>query len=150
MPAITIVFLVLSVIAVFVIAAVVIGREARRLDAVAPRVVYRIDLAVDYVAGVIPPETQARLTLDELRELLLGHLNWLSERNLVPIDVIDRRQHIDTPLVVDETHLAAFLLDEAVKRGVELLDDVDVVHVLDAHNAYFAAIGAVGPKADSI
>ena len=150
MPAITIVFLALSVVSVFVIAAVVIGREARRLDAVAPRVVYRIDLAVDFVAAAIPPETQARLTLDELRELLLGHLNWLADRNLMPIDVVDRPQHIDTPLVVDEMHLAAFLLDEAVKRGVQLLDDVDVVHVLDAHNSYFAAIGAVGPKADSV
>lgn len=150
MPAVTVVFVVIAVIVVFVIAAVVIGREARRLDAVAPRVVYQIDFAVDFVAAAIPAETQARLTLDELRELLLGHLNWLSERNLMPRDVIDRRQHIDTPLVVDETHLAAFLLDEAVKRGVQLLDDVDVVHVLDAHNAYFAAIGAVGPRADSV
>ena len=150
MPAVTVVFVVVSVICVFVIAAVVVGREARRLDAVAPRVVYQIDLAVDYVAAAIPVETQARLTLDELRELLLGHLNWLGERNMMPSDVIDRRQHIDTPLVVDETHLAAFLLDEAVKRGVQLLDDVDVVHVLDAHNSYFAAIGAVGPEADSV
>lgn len=150
MPAVTVVFVVVSVVAVFVIAAVVIGREARRLDAVAPRVVYEIDLAVDWVASAVPAETQARLTLGELRELLLGHLNWLAERNMVPQDVIDRRQHIDTPLVVDEMHLAAFLLDEAVKRGVQLLDDVDVVHVLDAHNAYFAAIGAVGPQADSV
>jgi hypothetical protein len=77
-------------------------------------------------------------------------MNWLAERNLVPQDVIDRRQDIDTPLVVDEMHLAAFLLDEATKRGVDVLDDVDVVHVLDAHNAYFAAIGAVGPKADTV
>ena len=150
MPAITLVFLVLSVISVFVIAAVVIGREARRLDAVAPRVVYQIEVALDYVANALPEETQARLTLDELRELLIGHMNWLSDRNLVPIDVIDRRQDIDAPLVVDETLLAAHLLNEAAKRGVDVLDDVDVIHVLDAHNAYFAAIGAVGPQADSI
>ena len=63
MPAVTVVFVVVSVVAVFVIAAVVIGREARRLDAVAPRVVYEIDLAVDWVASAVPPETQARLTL---------------------------------------------------------------------------------------
>ena len=150
MPAITLAFLVLSVISVFVIAAVVIGREARRLDAVAPRVVYQIEVALDYVANALPEETQARLTLDELRELLIGHMNWLSDRNLVPIDVIDRRQDIDAPLVVDETLLAAHLLNEAAKRGVDVLDDVDVIHVLDAHNAYFAAIGAVGPQADSI
>lgn len=150
MPAITYAFLVLSVICVFMIAAVVIGREARRLDAVAPRVVYEIDAAVEFVADSLPAETQARLTLDELRELLIGHMNWLSERNLVPQDVIDRRQDIDSPLIVDETHLAAHLLNEAIKRGVEVLDDVDVIHVVDAHNAYFAAIGAVGPQAESI
>ena len=45
MSAITLVFLFLSIICVFVIAAVVIGREARRLDAVAPRVVYEIEVA---------------------------------------------------------------------------------------------------------
>jgi hypothetical protein len=46
--------------------------------------------------------------------------------------------------------LAAHLLNEAAKRGVEVLDDVDVIHVVDAHNAYFAAIGAVGPQAESL
>ena len=29
-----------------------------------------------------------------------------------------------------------------------ILDDVDVVNVVDAHLAYFHAIGAVGPMAD--
>ena len=31
--------------------------------------------------------------------------------------------------------------------GVELLDDVDAVNVVDAHLVYFEAIGAVGPQA---
>jgi hypothetical protein len=46
--------------------------------------------------------------------------------------------------------MTAYLLKEATRRGVDLLDDVDVVHVTDAHMGYFAAIGAVGPKADEI
>jgi hypothetical protein len=138
-----------SVVVVFVIATVVVGREAHRLDAVAPRVVYEIDSAVEFVANRLPTDTQSRLTMDELRSLLLGHLNWLSERNLMPADVTDRIQDIDTPLIVDENVLSAYLLREAENRGIELLEDVDIIHVVDTHNAYFAAIGAVGPRAEN-
>lgn len=139
---------VFAAMCVFVIASVVVGREARRLDAVAPRVVYEIDQAVEFVANALPATTQARLTMEEVRELLLSHLNWLAERDLMPVDVTDRVQDIESPVIVDETVLSAYLLREAENRGVELLDDVDVVHVVDAHNAYFAAIGAVGPRAE--
>lgn len=150
MSGITIVFAIISAVLVFAIAAGVVGREAHRLDAVAPRVVYEIDQAVLFVSDALPEGTQSRLTSDEVRALLLGHLNWMSERDLMPKDVVDRRQDIETPVIADETALAAYLLRESATRGVELLDDVDVVYVLDAHNAYLAAIGAVGPKADSL
>ncbi len=79
---------------VFVIAAVVVGREAHRLDAVAPRVVYRIDEAVDFVADHVPPATQARLTPAEVEQLLVFHLRWLHAKGLQPVDVTDRRQDI--------------------------------------------------------
>ena len=79
---------------VFVIAAVVVGREAHRLDAVAPRVVYRLDEAVDFVADRVPPATQARLTPAEVEQLLVFHLRWLHAKGLQPVDVIDRRQDI--------------------------------------------------------
>ena len=150
MSAITIVFAIVSALVVFAMAGAVVGREAHRLDAVAPRVIYDIDQAVEFVADAMPANTQARLTLAELRELLLAHLAWMDERKLLPLDVTDRVQDISTPVVVDEDTLAAHLLAQAAKRGVQILDDVDVVHVADAHLAYFAAIGAVGPKADTI
>ena len=146
----TVLFALVSALAVFVIAAVVVGREAQRLDMVAPRVIYDIDQAADYVARALPSNTQARLTMDEVRQLLLAHLSWMNDKGLTPLDVTDRVQNISIPVVVDEDTLAAFLLKEASRRGVEILDDVDVVHVADAHMVYFAAIGAVGPKADQI
>ena len=147
MPVITIVFAILSAIVVFVIAAVTIGREARRLDAVAPRVVWQMDEALEFVSARLPAETQARLTLNELGELLRAHMTWLHQRGLQPDNVVDRPQDITNEVVVDEVTLTAYLLQEATARGVEVLDDVDVVHVVDAHVAYFAAIGAVGPQA---
>ena len=108
---------------------------------------YVIEEAVDFVADRLPPQTQARLTPEELAELLTLHMRWLHAKGLQPTNVIDRRQDIDELVVVGEDTLVAFLLGEADRSGVELLDDADVVNVVDAHHAYFEAIGAVGPKA---
>jgi hypothetical protein len=141
-------FSLLSAVIVFAIAASVVGREAHRLDAVAPRVVYELNEAVQFVAEQLPEETQARLTLDELAAMLRSHLNWMAERDLLPRDVIDRPQDISVPVIVDDMTFAAHLLAQAESLNVEVLDDVDVVNVADAHMAYLAAIGAVGPRAD--
>ena len=147
MEPVTWVFAVVAGVGVFVIAAVVVGREAHRLDAVAPRVVYRLDEAVDFVADRVPQATQARLTPAEVEQLLVFHLRWLHAKGLQPVDVTDRRQDIVTPTVISEDTLIAFLIGESEREGVELLDDVDVVAVVDAHLAYLDAIGAVGPPA---
>ena len=74
-------------------------------------------------------------------------MRWLHAKGLQPSNVIDRRQDIDTLVVVGEDDLTAYLLGEAERAGIEIIDDVDVVNVVDAHLAYFDAIGAVGPKA---
>ena len=145
----TIAFSVLAAIASFVIAALVIGREARRLDSVAPRAVYDFDQAIEFVADRLPPETQARLTFDELRVLLKLHMRWIHEKGLQPADVIDRPQDITDVIVLGEETLTAYLLGKAEESRIEVLDDVDVVHVVRAHLAYFESIGAVGPSASS-
>ena len=142
MEPITWVFAVVAALIVFAIAAVVVGREAHRLDAVAPRVVYNLDEAVEFVGDRVPEATQARLTPDELEQLLSFHLRWLHAKGLQPRYVIDRRQDIDTPTVIDEDSLIGFILGEAEREGVDVVDDVDVVAVVDAHLAYFEAIGS--------
>jgi hypothetical protein len=147
MEPITWVFAVVAAVVVFVMAAVVVGREARRLDAVAPRVIYNVDEAVEFVSDRLPEATQARLTPQELEQLLVFHLRWLHAKGLQPVDVADRRQDIVTPTVIDEDTVVGFVLGEAEREGVELLDDVDAVAVVEAHLAYFDAIGAVGPQA---
>lgn len=144
------IFIVGSAVCVFLIAALTVGREARRLDALAPRAVYEIEQAAAYVADALPESTQARLTMDELHTLLVLHLNWLHAQGLAPAGVIDRRQDIDRPIVVSEESLIGYLLGEADKAGVVILDDIDIVNVTDAHLAYFEAIGAVGPRAENM
>ena len=66
MDGITVVFAVVAGLLVFAIAAAVVGREAHRLDAVAPRAVYQLDEAVDFVCDRLPVESQARLTPGEV------------------------------------------------------------------------------------
>jgi hypothetical protein len=147
MDGITIVLAVIAGVLVFAIAAGTIGREAHRLDAVAPRAVYQLDEAVDFVADRLPPASQARLTPAEVETLLKLHLRWLHEQGLQPDRAVDHVQDIDEQVVVTEDALVAYLLGAAEEEGVEVLDDVDVVAVTEAHLAYFEAIGAVGPHA---
>lgn len=146
---ITVVFAIVAALAVFVIAATVIGREAHRLDALAPRAVYDIDEATSFVADRLPTGSQARLTYAELRKMLAMHMAWLESKGLQPRDVIDRRQDITESVIIAEDELTAYLLGNAADARIEVLDDVDVVHVVRAHLDYFEAVGAVGPSASS-
>ena len=143
----TFIYIVIAAVLVFVIAAVVVGREAHRLDSVAPRSVYIPQEAMEFVAEYLPVESQARLTPDELELLLLAHMRWLHSKGLQPSNVIDRRQDIVSTVVIGDDTVAGYLLGQAEAEGIEILDDIDVVNVVDAHLAYFDAIGAVGPRA---
>ncbi|MEO1057824.1 MAG: hypothetical protein AAFY28_13000 [Actinomycetota bacterium] len=147
MEPVTILFAVVAAVLVFVIAAVAVGREAHRLDAVAPRAVYQLDEAVDFVCDRLPDESQARLTPEEVEQLLVFHMQWLHSQGLQPDKAVDAKQSIDEPVVLTEDSLTAYLLGEAERNDVDLLDDVDAVNVVEAHLAYFEAIGAVGPQA---
>ncbi len=148
MSAVLIFAIVIAAALVFAIAAVTIGREARRLDSVAPRAIYELEQATQFVADRLPSDTQARLTYAELRKLLVFHMRWLHDRGLQPEGVIDRRQDIVDEVVIDEQTVAAYLLGAAEQNRIEILEDVDVVHVVQAHLEYFSAIGAIGPQSN--
>ena len=148
MSAVLIVASIIAALLVFAIAAVIIGREARRLDSVAPRAVYELEQATQFVADNLPSETQARLTFAELRKLLVFHMRWLHDKGLQPAGVVDRQQDIVDEVVIDEQTLTAYLLDAAEKNNIEILDDVDAVYVVKAHLKYFDAIGAIGPQSN--
>lgn len=142
-----VVLLVVAAVIVFVIGAVVIGREARRLDSVAPRALYDLDEAVAYVADHVPEASQARLTPDEVLQLLRIHMGRLHDFGLQPADVTDRRQDIAVPTFLEEVDEVAYVIGGAELNHVEALDE-DVSFVVEAHLAYLDAIGAVGPPAD--
>jgi len=148
MSAVIILAIVVATVLVFMIAAITIGREARRLDSVAPRAVYELEQATQFVADRLPVASQARLTYADVRKLLVFHMRWLHDKGLQPSNVVDRRQDIVDEIVIDEQTLTAYLLGAAEQNRIEILDDVDVVHLVKAHLEYFDAIGAVGPQTE--
>lgn len=149
MSAVLIVAIIFTILLVFIIAAVTVGRESRRLDSFAPRAVYELEQATKFVADRLPKDTQARLTYEELRKLLVFHMRWIHQQGLQPAGVVERRQDIAEEIVINEETVAAYLLGAAEQNRIEILDDVDVVHVVQAHLDYFDAIGAVGPTVNN-
>lgn len=139
---------VIAAVAVFAIAAAVVGREARRLDAVAPRAVYDLDEAVVFVADRLPSFAARQLTHDEVRELLRWHMFQLRTKGLQPPKAVDHVQDLTAePVVIEDEGAVAYLIGRAEELGMEVPDEA-VVAVVDEHFAYFEAIGAVGPEAD--
>jgi len=147
MEPVTWAFAAVTAMIIFAIAAGTVGREAHRLDAIAPRAAYQLDEAVDFVCDRLPEDSQARLTPEEVEQLLVFHLQWLHSQGLQPDAAVDQVQSIDETVVITEDALTAYLIGESERTGVELLDDVDAVNVVAAHLGYFEAIGAVGPQA---
>jgi hypothetical protein len=123
-----------AAVLVFVIAAVVVGRETGRLAEAPPRPVFDLEEAVAWVADRLPDDVAGRLSYDELRSLLawgVAHLATTGDDEIVVADA--------------ETH--GFVAGRAAEAGLEVADD-DLQVVLDREVAYLEAIGAAGPQAD--
>ncbi len=169
------VFAVLGLVLVVVIGLVVVGRETARLASQARPAVFELSEAVDFIADRLPLDTQARISHDDVRWILLADADlleeatadpderrypWSRKPRLVagrPIPVRDERGEVVAPGtdgppdpfggVVDEDVAVARLLAAAEAAGRDLADE-DVAAVLDARMAYLEAIGAVGGRAE--
>jgi len=85
--------------------------------------------------------------MEELEQLLVLHMNWLHAKGLLPDRAVDHRQNQETAVVVSDDSLTGFLLGKVEELGIDLVDDVDILSITQAHLAYFGAIGAIGPLA---
>jgi hypothetical protein len=132
----------------FVIAAITIGREARRLDSFSPVPVYIVEEAVAFVADSLPEEVSARVSFWDVRRILDMSREDHDAYGLSSESMIVRGpQHVVNDLVV-----VAEDRDERIARraAAELADlsGSDVRLVLQAELAYLQSIGAVGPQAN--
>ena len=137
----TLVFVVLAVAAIFVVAAVVVGREAKRLSTQPPRPVFDLNEAVEWVATHLPHEVSAVLSFDDVRRILDWHLDFLRSKG---VSGNGSSAHPEGPIVVGGAETAEYVLMRAEASGVEYTP-AQVHAVLEAQMTYLEAIGAIGP-----
>src|SRR3954451_3149763 len=134
-------FSALALAAVFIIAAVVIGRESKRLGNVAPRPVFDFEEAVEWVCRHVTDEVAAELTPEDVRQIINWHLEYF---RLKGVSSNGHGASSDGPVVVGGAETVDFVLMKAQSAGFAYTP-AQVHAVLDAQMTYLEAIGAIGP-----
>jgi hypothetical protein len=134
--------IVIAVVAVLAIAVVAVGAVVGRLAVEAPVSVFDEDEAVDWIADRLPFEVAAQLSHDDVRALVLWHLEFLEGRGVATESAFE--QAPDAVIVAEDDGLA-YVLGQASEAGLDV-DDVQVVAVLEVELDYLEAIGAIGPR----
>lgn len=141
-------FFLIGAVLVFAIAAGTVGREAFRLGHQPPPTIFDLDEAVAQVADALPFESQARLSYDEVRQLILAALDHLERAGVLAEpghDVSLTDGHTPDVVLADDDAVAV-VMGHAEAAGLDVTDD-DVYHVIAGLHGYLAEIGAVGPPA---
>jgi hypothetical protein len=139
------IFLVAGAVLVFAIAAAFVGSEAFRLGHETPAAIFDIDEAVDAVADDLSPDTQARLTYDEVHRLILATLDHLGSKGVSALP----GQEITAPrndVVIADDDALAVVLGAVEAQGLDVSDD-DAAMVIQALLRHLDHIGALGPQA---
>jgi len=140
---VALVYGVIALVAVFAIAAVVIGREARRLDAVPPRPVFDMDEAVTWVAEHLPFEISAVLSHDDVRNIIDWNLEYFRSKGVSGNGSSPRP---DAQVVIGGAETVDWVMSKAQQNG-SVFTAAQIHAVLDAQMTYLEAIGAIGPEA---
>jgi hypothetical protein len=134
----------LAAAAVFAIAAIVIGREARRLAAKAPGRVFEFEDAVSWVCDHVADDVAAVLSPDDVRRILNWHLEYFRSKGVSSNGASPK---VEGPVVVSGAETVDFVLRRAEADGLDYTP-AQVHAVLDAQMTYLESIGAVGPVAE--
>ena len=115
-----------------------------------PPTILDVDEAVEHVADAVPFETQARLSYDDVRQLILAELDHLRTVGVLagPGEEVPAPDGEAPEVVLADEEAVAVVLGRAEEAGLDVTDE-DVYHVIDALHGYLAEIGAVGPPASA-
>ena len=136
------VVLVLGGGAVLLIAWMAVSTTTARLGAMAPQPFLEIDTAVDYVADRLPEEVAGRLSHDDVRRMLLWHVDYLESNDLT------RQGEGGGPprlTVVADDHTVDYVAERCRSGGITATRS-DVESVLRVQNDHLRSIGVIGPR----
>jgi hypothetical protein len=139
------IFLVLGAVIVVAIAAAFVGSEAFRLGHEAPAAIFDVEEAVDAVADGLPADAQARLTYDEVHELILATLDHLHAKGVGALPGQDIVPTDDAVVIADDDALAV-VLGVIEAHHLDVSDD-DAALVVRGFLRHLDEIGALGPRA---
>jgi len=142
---VVLVFGILAAAIVFAIAAVVIGREARRLAGKPPGRVFEFEDAVSWVCDHVGDDVAAVLSPDDVRQILNWHLEYFRMKGVSSNGSSARPE---SQVVVSGAETVDFVLKQAEVKGAAYTPE-QVHAVLDAQMTYLEQIGAVDPVAES-
>jgi hypothetical protein len=132
-------FAVLAAVVVVAIAYLAVGRESLLLSRQPRQAVFDLEEAVEFVADRLPDDVTARLSYDDVRDLVRWHLEYLRDRQ-----VPRWREHTaGGPVVVEDDEGLGWVLGRADAASLDITD-TDAAMVLELEAAYLQAIGAIG------
>ncbi|MDH3753412.1 MAG: hypothetical protein OEU32_06020 [Acidimicrobiia bacterium] len=150
------VFAVGAVVLVVLIALLAIGRVSAQLSSTPATSVYDLYEATDFIADRLPDALRAKLSSEDVEQLLRWRLNHLRDHGLATLGRVDEEAELAARAaerrkrdrVAEDEAVIDHLLHLALESDRDI-DEVDVVVVLDLETEYLVAIGALGPAAEA-
>ncbi len=132
------------------LAAYSVMRVSSRLAHTRVRAVYDLFEAVDFVADRLPDALSAKLSYEDVQEILLWRLDHLRLQGSATYGRGDvtatEAEGRNAEVVTSDDDSVDYVLAKAAVSGRDL-DALDVVVVLDLESEYLRTIGALGPPA---
>ena len=133
------------------LAAYAVMRVSSRLAHTRARAVYDLFEAVDFVAERLPDALSAKLSYDDVQEILIWRLDHLRLQGSVTYGRGDatatEAEGRNDKVVTSDDDSVDYVLAKAAESGRDI-DALDVVVVLDLESQYLEVIGALGPPAE--
>lgn len=142
-----VVAVIFSLLLVFAIAAVVIGRETDRLIQQAPRPVFDVEEALAWVAERLAFDVTAVLSYAELQYVIESYIDEISSRRTTlsvdspPVDDEERSEGMD--LIISDDEAVSAVMARLEHADLEVSEE-HVRAVLNLQVMYLQAIGAAG------